>query len=166
MNLTFLEADHADDKVDTIEDPNENLTDPDAPDSVTSTSPLGSSKAMVPWQALVPLNPQINPEYVPAGAVVRIPPGTFWIARKGETIRTVARHFVKCISTYYNPYTPKSTLDPYLLARMNYVLSIDTFLPQGSLVRLPPDAGYLAFARTKFAFIARYLSFGGHYNIY
>ena len=148
------------------EDPDETLTDPDAGDSETMTSPLGSSKAMVPWQALVPLNPHINPDFVPAGAVVRVPPGTFWIARRGETIRTVAKHFVKCISTYYNPYTPKSTLDPYLLAQMNHVLSIDAFLPPGSLIRLPPDAGYLAFKRTKFAFIAKYLSFGGHYNIY
>jgi hypothetical protein len=124
-------------------------------DTSTIDIPALPSKALIPWYSLVTLNPQLNPNYVPAGAVVVVPPGSAWIARNGETILSVAQHFVKCY------YGPKATLNPYLLARMNRVYGINTPLPPGSLVRLPSDAGYLAYAPTTFAFISRYLSFMG-----
>ena len=131
---------------------------------ITETDPLGAkSKAVIPWQAMVSLNPYINPDMVPPGAVVKLPPGTFWIARPGETILTVAKHFVKCATTYSYTYGAKPTLDPYALAQMNYVYSISAPLPPGRLIRLPPDSGYLAFSQTKFAFIANHLSFAGPY---
>ena len=130
---------------------------------VTEKTIKGKSKAYIlPWQALVPLNPYTNPNYVPPGTVVKLPPGTAWMTRPGESIYSLAMHFVQCAAykSYY--YAPNQRLDPYALAHANGIYSIYQQLPLGVPIRLPPDAGYLAYSFTTFGFISSHLSFGPH----
>ena len=139
-----------------MEDDPDKVSDTMTHDKDTALSSI-PSKALIPWYDLIILNPHLDPDFVPAGSVVRVPPRTSWIARHDETIISVANHFVSCVNSYN--YGLKNTLDPILLARMNGFHAIDTPLPRGHLIRLPPDAGYLAFRDTKFEFIFRNLAF-------